>query len=114
MRSIQFSKWDPSGNTTLFFPQDTPGNHAALAHRALLQQKLGGEQARFDDTQNGSLIMAGGEFCHTLFRGSPGSLRTEAGHPLFPVLSPCLSRACFRMAGQYPSARYGLSAFVAG
>lgn len=32
MRSIQFSKWDPSGNTTLFFPQDTPGNHAALAH----------------------------------------------------------------------------------
>ena len=63
MRSIQFSKWDPSGNTTLFFPQDTPGNHAALAHGALLQQKLGGEQAGFVDTQNGSLIMAGGEFC---------------------------------------------------
>ena len=63
MRSIQFSKWDPSGNTTLFFPQDTPGNHAALAHGALLQQKLGGEQAGFVDIQNGSLIMAGGEFC---------------------------------------------------
>lgn len=63
MRSIEFSKWDPSGNTTLFFPQDTPGNHAALAHEALRLQKLGGEQAGFIDTQNGSLIMAGGEFC---------------------------------------------------
>ena len=63
MRSIQFSKWEPRGTTTLSCPQDTPGNHAALAHRALLQQKLGGEQAGFVDTQNGSLIMAGGEFC---------------------------------------------------
>lgn len=63
MPRIQFSKWDPSGNTTLFFPSGTQGNHAVLAHEALLAQKLGGEQAGFVDTDAQSLVMAGGEFC---------------------------------------------------
>jgi len=63
MPRIQFSKWDPSGNTTLFFPSGTQGNHADLAHEALLAQKLGGEQAGFVDTDAQSLVMAGGEFC---------------------------------------------------
>lgn len=65
MPSLSFSKWSPSGNTTLLFPAEAvpPSAQASTARQALHNQFLGGEQAGFYDVKTRRLRMSGGEFC---------------------------------------------------
>lgn len=65
MPVLNFSKWSPGGNTTLFFPAaDVPlRQQAALARHAQGEQCLGAEQTGFVDIAQRRLRMAGGEFC---------------------------------------------------
>ena len=65
MPALTFSKWSPGGNTTLLFPDSgqRPAEQARLAALALDPSMLGGEQAGFVHLAQGTLRMAGGEFC---------------------------------------------------
>ena len=65
MPVLNFSKWSPGGNTTLFLPATDvpPRRQAALASHALGEQCLAAEQAGFVDIARRRLRMAGGEFC---------------------------------------------------
>ena len=65
MPALTFSKWSPGGNTTLLFPDSgqRPAEQARLAALALDPSMLGGEQAGFVRLAQGTLRMAGGEFC---------------------------------------------------
>ena len=65
MQPLSFSKWDPAGNTTLFFPDNAvdSSKRASLAALALKSQALCAEQAGFIDPEGQRLSMAGGEFC---------------------------------------------------
>ncbi|MCR5813158.1 MAG: hypothetical protein K6G15_01520 [Desulfovibrio sp.] len=65
MPLLPFSKWNPAGNTTLFFPKDAldPSLWPALAAETLKNQALSAEQAGFVDIPGNTLTMAGGEFC---------------------------------------------------
>lgn len=77
MGALSFTKWSPSGNTTLLFPADAvPGaQQAATAAQALTPHLLGGEQAGFCRLRERRLRMAGGEFCirHASLRGVAGA-----------------------------------------
>ena len=62
--TISYAKWNPSGNTTLFFKEQPPASELRikLVQRALKRvPKLSAEQAGFIWENN--LEMAGGEFC---------------------------------------------------
>ena len=59
MPALDFSKWSPGGNTTLFFP--AAGLDAA--RQAMRPDSLGAEQAGFVAVDERRLRMAGGEFC---------------------------------------------------
>ncbi len=67
MHRLSFSKWDPSGNLTLFLPPDLPaglaGRRPDIARFAMRPDALNAEQAGFADVANLSLQMAGNEFC---------------------------------------------------
>ncbi len=65
MQPLSFSKWNPGGNTTLFFPVKAvaKAQRATLAAEALKDQALAAEQAGYIDIAEHSLSMAGGEFC---------------------------------------------------
>lgn len=65
MPSLSFSKWSPSGNTTLLFPAEAVpvAAQADVACQALQCQVLEGEQAGFHDLKARRLRMSGGEFC---------------------------------------------------
>lgn len=65
MPVLNFSKWSPGGNTTLFFPATglDSRQQTALASKALEPHSLGAEQAGFVDMREHRLRMAGGEFC---------------------------------------------------
>ncbi len=67
MHRLAFSKWDPSGNLTLFLPCSLPEGLAArradLARLAMGQGAVNAEQAGFADIGHFTLQMAGGEFC---------------------------------------------------
>ena len=67
MQRLTFSKWDPSGNLTLFLPADLPaglsGRRPDIARFAMEPDALNAEQAGFVDVGKLSLQMAGNEFC---------------------------------------------------
>ena len=67
MHRLSFSKWDPSGNLTLFLPADLPaglsGRRPDIARFAMEPDALNAEQAGFVDVGKLSLQMAGNEFC---------------------------------------------------
>ncbi|MDO4840794.1 MAG: hypothetical protein Q3990_09025 [Desulfovibrionaceae bacterium] len=66
MTAYRYEKWDPNGNTTLFFPDDVPASEKPTAEeiaRALAPGQLDAEQAGFADNGRRYLRMAGGEFC---------------------------------------------------
>lgn len=62
-RVIPFSKWDPSGNVTLLFPDPCGVPRAALAAWALEARHAGAEQAGFCSRKGRTMAMAGNEFC---------------------------------------------------
>ena len=65
MPALDFSKWSPGGNTTLFFPVAglDAARQAELARQAMRPDSLGAEQAGFVSVEERRLRMAGGEFC---------------------------------------------------
>ena len=65
MPALDFSKWSPGGNTTLFFPAAglDAARQAELARQAMRPDSLGAEQAGFVSVEERRLRMAGGEFC---------------------------------------------------
>ncbi|MBO4683912.1 MAG: hypothetical protein J5600_01135, partial [Desulfovibrio sp.] len=67
MQCLSFSKWDPSGNLTIFLPADLPaglaGRRPDIARFAMGPDALNAEQAGFTDVGNLSMQMAGNEFC---------------------------------------------------
>lgn len=66
MTAYRYEKWDPNGNTTLFFPDEVPAAEKPSAEeiaRALAPDQLDAEQAGFADNGMRHLRMAGGEFC---------------------------------------------------
>ncbi len=67
MQRLSFSKWDPSGNLTLFLPAELPAGlarrRAEIARLAMGQACLNAEQAGFADIAARTLQMAGNEFC---------------------------------------------------
>lgn len=65
MPALDFSKWSPGGNTTLFFPADglDSARQADLARQAMRPESLDAEQAGFISVAERRLRMAGGEFC---------------------------------------------------
>ena len=65
MPALDFSKWSPGGNTTLFFPAAglDAARQAELARQAMRPDNLGAEQAGFVSVEERRLRMAGGEFC---------------------------------------------------
>ena len=66
MSAYRYEKWDPNGNTTLFFPDEVPASEKPSAEeiaRALAPGQLDAEQAGFADNGRRHLRMAGGEFC---------------------------------------------------
>ena len=66
MKSFHYTKWDPNGNTTLFFPDDVPASCRPSAEetaQALACDQLNAEQAGFAGCARRHLRMAGGEFC---------------------------------------------------
>lgn len=79
MGALSFTKWSPSGNTTLLFPADAvPGaQQAATAAQALTPHLLGGEQAGFCQLRERRLRMAGGEFCVNATRAFGALLALE-------------------------------------
>lgn len=62
MGAWSYSKWDPSGNTTLFFAREEKVPRGII-RRALEPSGLCAEQAGFADLAARTLDMAGGEFC---------------------------------------------------
>lgn len=80
MRTLSFTKWSPSGNTTLLFPAESvaPARQAATAAQALMPHLLGGEQAGFFRLRERQLRMAGGEFCVNAARAFGALLALEA------------------------------------
>lgn len=81
MPSLPFTKWSPSGNTTLLFPAGAVAfaRQAQAAREALMPHLLGGEQAGFCDTGAQRLRMAGGEFCVNAARAFGALLALEKG-----------------------------------
>lgn len=79
MRALPFTKWSPSGNTTLLFPAEsvTGAQQAATASQALMPHLLGGEQAGFCHLRERRLRMAGGEFCVNATRAFGALLALE-------------------------------------
>lgn len=79
MGALSFTKWSPSGYTTLLFPADAvPGaQQAATAAQALMPHLLGGEQAGFCQLRERRLRMAGGEFCVNATRAFGALLALE-------------------------------------
>lgn len=79
MRALPFTKWSPSGNTTLLFPAEsvTGAQQAATASQALMPHLLGGEQAGFCHPRERRLRMAGGEFCVNATRAFGALLALE-------------------------------------
>lgn len=79
MPSLPFTKWSPSGNTTLLFPADAVAHarQAQVARAALMPHMLGGEQAGFCDMRARRLRMAGGEFCINAARAFGALLALE-------------------------------------
>lgn len=79
MSSLPFTKWSPSGNTTLLFPAGAVafGRQAQVAREALMPHLLGGEQAGFCDMGSRRLRMAGGEFCVNAARAFGALLALE-------------------------------------
>lgn len=75
MAILQFSKFSPGGNDTVFL-HSTSGN-PAVGSAAL--KMLGGEQAGFVNLASKSLMMAGGEFCVNASRAF-GALLDLHGH----------------------------------
>lgn len=66
MTAYRYEKWDPNGNTTLFFSDEVPASEKPSAEeiaRALAPDQLDAEQAGFADNARRHLRMAGGEFC---------------------------------------------------
>lgn len=59
-KAAHYSRWNPSGNTTILFEERHPPEMVA---RALAPSRLNAEQAGFADWAEGRLEMAGGEFC---------------------------------------------------
>lgn len=80
MGVVTFSKWSPSGNTTLLFPAEAIAlsRQAATAALALMPHQLGGEQAGFCQVRERRLRMAGGEFCVNATRAFGALLALEA------------------------------------
>ncbi|WP_297263274.1 hypothetical protein [uncultured Desulfovibrio sp.] len=80
MGALSFSKWSPSGNTTLLFPAESVAcsQQAATAAQALSPHLLGGEQAGFCHVRERRLRMAGGEFCVNATRAFGALLALEA------------------------------------
>lgn len=79
MPSLPFTKWSPSGNTTLLFPAEAVAfaRQAQTAREALMPHLLGGEQAGFVDAGGRRLRMAGGEFCVNAARAFGALLALE-------------------------------------
>ncbi len=66
MSAYRYEKWDPNGNTTLFFSDEVPSSEKPSAEEiayALAPGQLNAEQAGFADNNRRHLRMAGGEFC---------------------------------------------------
>ena len=80
MGALSFTKWSPSGNTTLLFPAESVAGalQAATASQALMPHLLGGEQAGFCHLRERRLRMAGGEFCVNATRAFGALLALEA------------------------------------
>lgn len=80
MGALSFTKWSPSGNTTLLFSAGDvpPARQAATAAQALMSHQLGGEQAGFCQLRERRLRMAGGEFCVNATRAFGALLALEA------------------------------------
>ena len=80
MSALSFTKWSPSGNTTLLFPAESVAGalQAATASQALMPHLLGGEQAGFCHLRERRLRMAGGEFCVNATRAFGALLALEA------------------------------------
>lgn len=80
MGALSFTKWSPSGNTTLLFSAGDvpPARQAATAAQALMPHQLGGEQAGFCQLREKRLRMAGGEFCVNATRAFGALLALEA------------------------------------
>lgn len=80
MGALSFTKWSPSGNTTLLFPAEAVARsrQAAAASLALMPHVLGGEQAGYVQLRERRLRMAGGEFCVNATRAFGALLALEA------------------------------------